>query len=300
MTLIVSCFVLLSPLTSTMISTSTSAVATSLGTKDLPKIELTSSIFLLGLGFGPLLLGPISEMSGRVPVLILGNVFFLVWNTVGGFSQTFGQLAAFRLLSGFGASSPLAVGGGLLSDLWEPGERGRALAIYTLGPLMGPAIGPIIGGYITQNTSWRWIFWVVSIATFCFEILALCFLSETYQPAILSKKAKLLRKRTGNQKFHTEYDDPDRRFLKLLKTNLSRPIQMISTQVIVQILSVYMALLYGIMYLVLFTFPLLWTNTYHESSDVGSLNYISTGIGFFLGAQGKWMLHFLHIFQSSQ
>lgn len=291
MTLIVSCFAFLSPLTSTMISTSTSAVASSLATKDLFRIELTSSIFLLGIGLGPLLLGPISEIHGRVPVLILGNVFFMIWNLVCGFSQTVGQLTAFRLLSGFGASAPLAVGGGLLSDLWQPEERGRALAIYTCGPLLGPALGPLIGGYITQNTSWRWIFWIVSITTFGFEILAVCFLKETYPPIILAQRAKFLRKETGNASLHTEYDDPNRTFFKLLKTNLIRPVRMISTQIIIQILSVYMALLYGIMYLVLFTFPLLWTNTYHESVSTGSLNYISTGIGFTLGAQGQSLLH---------
>lgn len=286
MTLVVSCFAFLSPLTSTMISPSTSAIASSLGTENLFEINLISSIFLLGIGFGPLLLGPVSEINGRVPVLILGNAFFIIWNTACGFSKTVGQLTAFRLLSGFGASAPLAVGGGLLGDLWAPEERGRALAVYTAGPLLGPALGPIIGGYITQNSSWRWIFWVVSITTFCFEILALCFLEETYQPKILSRKAKLLRKETGDTRLHTEYDDPDRTFLKLLKTNLIRPVRMISTQVIIQVLSVYMALLYGIMYLVLFTFPLLWTNTYYESVSTGSLNYISTGIGFTLGAQG--------------
>lgn len=285
MTLIVSCFTLLSPLGSTMISTSTGDIASSLGTKSLFEINVISSIFLLGIGFGPLLLGPIYEINGRVPVLLIGGVFFIIWNTVCGFSETVGQLTVFRLLGGFGASSPLAVGGGLLSDLWAPEERGRALAIYTFGPLLGPALGPIMGGYISQNTSWRWIFWVVSIANFCFMTLAICFLEETYQPKILSQKAKLLRKETGNTNLHTEYDDPNRTFLKLLKINLVRPIRMMSTQIIIQILSLYIALVYGIMYLMLFTFPLLWTNTYHESPNTGSLNYIATGIGFSLGTQ---------------
>ena len=99
---------------------------------------------------------------------------------------------------------------------------------------------------------------------------------------------KRLRKETGNESLHTEYEDPDRTFLRLLKMNLIRPVRMISTQIIIQILSVYMALLYGIMYLVLFTFPLLWTNTYHQSVSMGSLNYISTGIGFTIGAQGQY------------
>ncbi|KAF7932471.1 uncharacterized protein EAE98_003770 [Botrytis deweyae] len=284
MTLIVSCFAFLSPLTGTMIAPSTKYIASSLHAKDFFSIDLVSSIFLLGIGFGPLLLSPISEIYGRVPILLLGNIFFILWNTVCGFSRNVGELIAFRLLTGFGGSAPLAVGGGLVSDLWLPEQRGQALAIYTAGPLLGPAIGPIIGGYITEDASWRWIFWVVSIASAFIEILALCFLAETYPPSILSQKAKRLRKETGNSNLRTEYDDPDRTLWKLLKTNMIRPFKM-STQIIIQFLSVYMAVLYGIMFLVLYTFPLLWQNYYHESTGTGSLNYIATGIGFTLGAQ---------------
>ncbi|PQE25914.1 mfs multidrug transporter protein [Rutstroemia sp. NJR-2017a BBW] len=291
MTLIVSCFAFLSPLTGTMISPSTAAIGVSLHTDDFVKIELVMSIFLLGIGFGPLVLGPLSEMNGRVPVLLYGNLFFILWNTVCGFSQNIGELTAFRLLSGFGGSAPLAVGGGLLSDLWKPEERGRALAIYTAGPLLGPAIGPIIGGYITQHATWRWIFWAVSIASACFEILAFCFLKETHPPQLLAQKAKRLRKETGDLNLRTEYDSSDRTVMKLLRTNLVRPIRMISTQIIIQVLSIYMAVLYGIMFLVLFTFPLLWTNVYHQSVSTGSLNYISTGVGYTLGAQAGGALN---------
>ncbi|KAK6597764.1 major facilitator superfamily transporter [Botrytis cinerea] len=110
MTLIVSCFALLSPLTGTMIAPSTKYIASSLHTKDFFSIDLVSSIFLLGIGFGPLLLSPISEIYGRVPVLLLGNIFFILWNTVCGFSRNVGELIAFRLLTGFGGSAPLAVG----------------------------------------------------------------------------------------------------------------------------------------------------------------------------------------------
>jgi multidrug resistance protein len=269
-----------------MISPSTAAIGISLHTNDFVRIEVVMSIFLLGIGFGPLVLGPLSEMNGRVPVLLYGNLFFILWNTVCGFSRDLGELTAFRLLSGFGGSAPLAVGGGLLSDLWRPEERGKALAIYTAGPLLGPAIGPIIGGYITQRATWRWIFWAVSIASACFETLAFCFLKETHPPKLLDQKAKRLRKETGNLDLRTEYENSDRTVMKLLRTNLVRPIRMISTQIIIQVLSIYMAVLYGIMFLVLFTFPLLWTNVYHQSVSTGSLNYISTGVGYTLGAQG--------------
>lgn len=59
--------------------------------------------------FGPLFLGPLSEIFGRVRVLQIANLFFMVFNIACGFSQNTGQLLAFRLLSGLGGSAPLAV-----------------------------------------------------------------------------------------------------------------------------------------------------------------------------------------------
>lgn len=60
---------------------------------------------------------------------------------------------------------------------------------------------------------------------------------------------------------------------------------MLFTQPIIQFLALYMAYIYGLMYLVLSTFPDLWTKVYHQSTDIGSLNYIALGLGFFLGSQ---------------
>ena len=66
---------------------------------------------------------------------------------------------------------------------------------------------------------------------------------------------------------------------------LHRPFRLLGTQPIIQIVAVYMAYLYGIMYLLLSTFPMLWVGRYHESVAIGGLNYISLGLGFFLGTQ---------------
>lgn len=122
MTLTVSCFTFLSPLSGTMLSPAIGAISHELGIRSSIEGYIVQSIFLLGVGFGPLVLGPISEVKGRVPVLILGNLFFLIWNTGCGFAHTKAQLIAFRFLSGIGASAPLAIGGGVISDLWKPEE----------------------------------------------------------------------------------------------------------------------------------------------------------------------------------
>jgi MFS family permease len=68
-------------------------------------------------------------------VLQLANLWFLVWNLGCAFAQDKGQIIAFRLMAGLGGSAPLAVGGGVLADLFAPEQRGQAIAIYSLAPV---------------------------------------------------------------------------------------------------------------------------------------------------------------------
>jgi hypothetical protein len=102
---------------------------------------MSLSIYLLATAFGPLFIGPLSEVYGRSVVLHASNVWFLVWNIVCGFANTGGVLIAARFMAGFGASSIYALAGGVMSDLWSAEERGKTLGIYLLIPLTGSAVG---------------------------------------------------------------------------------------------------------------------------------------------------------------
>lgn len=151
-TLVVSSFTFISPVSSSMVAPALSTISADFNIKSTAEEQLVLSIFVLAYAIGPLFLGPMSELYGRVRVLQLANAFYFVWNLACGFATSSGQMMAFRFLAGLGGSAPLAIGGGLLSDCWRAEERGKAISIYSLAPLLGPAIGPIAGGFITENT----------------------------------------------------------------------------------------------------------------------------------------------------
>jgi MFS family permease len=138
-TLIVSAFTFISPVSSSMVAPALNTIGEDLGINNDIEKSLTLSIFVLAYAIGPLFLGPLSEIFGRVIVLQLSNLFFLAFNIGCGFAQSKGQLIAFRFLSGLGGSAPLSLGGGVLSDVWHTEERGKSISIYSLAPLLGPA-----------------------------------------------------------------------------------------------------------------------------------------------------------------
>lgn len=243
------------------------------------------SIFVAAYALGPLIWGPLSELYGRVIILQISNLWFLLFNLGCGLAQQKNQMFAFRFLAGIGGSAPMAVGGAVLGDLFSAEERGKAMSVYSLTPLLGPAIGPIAGGWIAERTSWRWVFYSTTIACGLIQAVGMLFLQETYAPALLHLKKKRLIKQTGNEKLYTEFDQPDRTLSQLLVVALTRPFRMLVTQPIVQVMSVYMMYLYGLTYLVLSTFPKLWAIEYHQSTGIQGLNYLSLGLGYFLGAQ---------------
>lgn len=67
----------------------------------------------------------------------------------------------------------------MLGDMWNPERRGRAVAIYSLAPLLGPAVGPIAGAWIAQTSTWRWVFRSTTIADAVVQLFGLFFLRES-------------------------------------------------------------------------------------------------------------------------
>ncbi len=170
------------------------------------------------------------------------------------------------------------------SDCWPPAERGKVVSVWGLGPLLGPALGPLIGAFIVSSTSWRWIFWTTSIADAVIQFATIFLLPETFAVTILQRKMNALRKYTGDPSLKLPAD-MDKRPSQSLQIALVRPIRLLATQPIVQLIATYMSYIFGLFYLILTSFPTVWQEIYHESLSISGLNYLSLGVGYIVGAQ---------------
>lgn len=113
-TLLTSLGSMVTMMSSTMIAPALPTISRDLHIND-ETTQLTLSIFVLSFAFGPMVLAPTSEIFGRKPVWLLSGCFYILWNTVCGFSTTNGLIIASRLFSGLGGSVQYAVrksGGG--------------------------------------------------------------------------------------------------------------------------------------------------------------------------------------------
>jgi EmrB/QacA subfamily drug resistance transporter len=104
--------------------------------------------------------GKLSDLYGRKPMFITGIVIFLVGSALSGLSQDMTQLIGFRGLQGIGAGSLFPIALAVIGDLFTPAERGKYQGLF--GAVFGIAfiVGPLVGGFLTEQISWHWIFYV--------------------------------------------------------------------------------------------------------------------------------------------
>ncbi|KAJ5160520.1 uncharacterized protein N7482_007524 [Penicillium canariense] len=279
----------LMPLSSTITTPAVDAIAAEFDVTSSITGPLALSLFLLMYCLGPIILGPLSELFGRWPVLQAGNLFYLIFNLAAGFSKSMSELLVFRLLSGMGASASLAVGASMIGDVFRKEERGLPLALVSMGPVLGSCLGPIIGGFITDYSTWRWAFYSTSIASGAFSVLCFIIARETYAPVLLQrKKQKQMAGKTSKEGpepvWSTPYEKENETLTQRYQRTLLRSLYFLCTQPIVQALACYYGYLYGIVYLLLSSFSDLWKNQYHMKLSTGTLNYIAPCLGYLFGA----------------
>ncbi|KZP31926.1 MFS polyamine transporter [Athelia psychrophila] len=286
-TALVSLFTFITPVASTIIAPASTQVAQEFGITSSVTTALITSIFVLGYAIGPLILGPFSEIYGRSHVLQLANLWYLAWNLGCSFAQTTPQLIAFRLLASLGGSAPLSIGGGVLGDMFAPEQRGQALAIYSLAPLLGPVLGPICGAWIAERTTWRWAFWSTSFVDGGIAVAGFFFLYESFPPVLLARKADRIRKaqmdsekgETHYKHIHTPFQNADHTWKHILAKGLVRPFALFVREPILQLLGVYMAFSFGLLYIFLTTIPSIFEGVYGQDAGIAGLHYIALGLG---------------------
>ncbi|KAJ5938153.1 hypothetical protein N7454_004495 [Penicillium verhagenii] len=273
---------LLTPLGSSMFAPGIGELAVSFHLTSTEIESFVVSVYLLGYCFGPLLIAPLSEMYGRRVMYTACNILYVIFTIACAVAPEVGSLIVFRFFAGCAGSCPLTIGAGSITDMFVQEKRGSAMAAWAIGPLIGPVIGPVAGGYLAQAKGWRWTFWVLAIASGAVSICSVLTIKESYPPTLLAWKTKRLQKETGNPNLRSKLDT-GRTSRQLFLHSIVRPTKMLFLSPIVFLLSLYVALIYGYLYLLFTTISEVFEDQYGFSQGSVGLSYLGIGIGSLIG-----------------
>jgi len=148
----------LGALDQTVVGTALPRIVTDLGGNELYTWVVT--IYLLTSTISVPFYGKLSDVYGPKPLLMIGITLFLVGSALSGLSQNMGMLILFRGIQGLGAGALFPISLAVIGDLFTPAERGRYQGLF--GAVFGISfiVGPALGGFLTDQVSWHWVFYV--------------------------------------------------------------------------------------------------------------------------------------------
>ncbi|EEB06985.2 spermidine family transporter [Schizosaccharomyces japonicus yFS275] len=245
---------------------------------------LGMSLYVCGFASGPVIFAPLSELLGRKLPLWLGMFAFSCFSIGTATAADVHTVLICRFFGGFFASAPMTIVGALFSDMFDNKSRGKAVCVFAALTFAGPLLAPIVGGFIAKSyLGWRWTEYITSFMGFGI-CLILPLMPETYARTITENEAKRLRAECNNPFIHAKSEEETMTLSFVVRNYFMIPLRLLFTEPIVLLLTLYMSFVYGILYLLLEAYPIIFSETHHFIQGVSSLPYIGLVIGVFCGS----------------
>ncbi|QIX01888.1 hypothetical protein AMS68_007405 [Peltaster fructicola] len=241
------------------------------------------TIFVCGLGLGPMLLSPLSEFYGRRPIYLVAFGIYLIWLIPCAVAPNVATLMVARFFDGLAGSAFLSVAGGTVGDTFPTSHLSLPMLVYTASPFLGPATAPIMGGFINFYLDWRWSFYILIIWAGVQWLLILAFVPETYSPVLLRRKARRLREETGDDRWKAPIEIMDKSVAKTVIWSCIRPMQLLVLEPMCLNLCLLSAILLGILYLFFGAFAVVFTTNHDFNLWQTGLVFCGIFVGMILG-----------------
>ncbi|KAH7114018.1 major facilitator superfamily domain-containing protein, partial [Dactylonectria macrodidyma] len=237
---------------------------------------LPLTMYVLSLGIGPVIGGPLSETIGRYTIYVASVPLGALFTIGAGFVHNMGALCFLRFMAGLCWGPVLAVAPGSLSETFTPKSRGPVSAVFILMPFLGPGLGPVIGSFVVNRKGWRWTQWTL-IFFAIFAIIVTALTQETFHPAIKRKLAK----KNG---LKVDPSPPLSARLKAFAVAaLVRPIRMLFLEPITGFICLYVSAEFGTLFSFFAAVPYTFGTVYQFSIEESGLVFLSIVIGCILG-----------------
>jgi multidrug resistance protein len=244
--------------------------------------------FTTGFAVAPMILAPFSEINGRRPVFLASGILFVICQLCSGLTQSYAGMLVVRFFLGIGGSTFSTMVGGVVSDIYRAEDRNTPMALFSGGALFGTGFGPMVSGFVAQNTTWRWIFYMQAIADGLMVGLICITFKETRGSVLLSRKAKALNKyyeareaagyfgfnvvdnseksnpTTTSQRIRwkVKADEERASLTRMISLSLYRPFHLLLTEPVVFWFSLWVAFSWAVLYLTLAAIPLVFQSNH--------------------------------------
>ncbi|CAL9729934.1 fluconazole resistance protein 1 [Monosporozyma unispora] len=248
---------------------------------------LNLSMYVLGYGIGPVILAPLSEIAkvGRQQIYIITFFLFTIFQVACATVNNIGGLIVLRFFAGLLCSPALATVGATIVDMFVKRNVTPFISLWSIGCVLAPVIAPLLGACMVVAKNWRWIFWLMTfLSAFCLIFLIILF-PETSHATILARRARRLRKQTGDERYYTEQERVDSLVTtkQFLIATFYRPFKMIAQEPIILVFDIYISVTYGILYLFFEAFPLVFIGIYKFTLIEVGLSYMGFCVGCAFG-----------------
>lgn len=239
---------------------------------------LAISLFVMGLGTGPLVVGPLSEVYGRTPIYRVSFALFTAFSFPVAFAPDIAVFLIFRFVTGLCGAAFLSVAGGSVSDLFTNETVATPMAVYTASPFLGPIVGPLISGFINQHTHWRWTYYLLIIWSGVQTLLIFLFVPETYTPVLLKRQARRMSKNSRKDFDEANDKSTEKNLMHSILVSCYKPFQLILYERMVLLLNIWNSLLLGILYLAFQAFPVIFKKHNFNMQEIG-MSFLGIGVG---------------------
>lgn len=258
------------------------------------------TIFVLGFGFSPMILAPVSEAYGRYWVFVGSGVTFWLGTLGCAITSSFGGMLISRLVAGSGASVFATLTGGVVGDLFLKEDRNTPMALYSLSIMAGTGLGPLFSGIVVDRLSWRWVFFVQLITIGVTTLIIAIFFSETRSNVLLQRKCKALNQACQDAVLTAATTSPEQRGplrlhfqprteetrkvgLSLIWRSFAFPLKLLVTESVVFWFSVWVSFAWAILYMQFSSIGIVFSDIYDFSSTRVGTVYIAVIIGSVIG-----------------
>lgn len=239
--------------------------------------------FNIACASAPLFLAPFCELAGRRVIYAGAYLCFSLLFIGLALGKNIATIVILRLLLGlFGCVGTILVGG-TFSDMYRPLERGRPMAVFSYVAILGTVAAPIYAGFIDETIGWRWIEGIQGLSNIPLLVTVILFFPETRGGVALHKRAKKLRKATGDDRYVSPDDINTPTLKAMLKASSVKAIKMLATEPVVFAFGLWIAFCWFLVFLFLSVIPITFSDKRGWSEGISGLPYISLCIGVTLG-----------------